>query len=103
MGELGAVRYDFVRQSDQDDRSIVVYNLFVLPTGETTTSMGDVRRASADYQVRSYGAAQIQVVLDGTVPVEHHEWILAEMREIASPVIDELRAGAFSLREGAER
>ncbi len=103
MGDLQAVRYEFVRRSEQGDRSIVVYNLFVLPTGELTDSMQEVRRASADYQIRSYGAAQVQVVFDGSEPDEDHAWILAEMRGIASPVIDLLRAGAAPLREGAER
>lgn len=103
MGDLDAVRYRFVRRSEQGDRSIVVYNLFVLPTGELTDSMKAVRQASADYQIRSYGAAQVQVVFDGAAAEDDHAWVLSEMRRIASPVIDLLRAGAAPLREGAER
>lgn len=103
IGELPAYRYEFVRRSETGDMGITVYNLFILPSGEATTDMREVRRASSDYEMRPYGAAQIQVVLDISVPREDHDWILAEMQRIAEPVVEVLLAGAAAIREGASR
>jgi hypothetical protein len=80
-----------------------VYNLFVLPSGEVTDSMEAVRHAGSDYMVRPYGAAQIQVVIDGTVAREHHQMVLDEMYEIARPVVTALLAGAGEHAKGASR
>lgn len=100
MGDLETIRYGFSRGVGDDQRRIVVYNLFLLPSGEATTSMKDVRRASSDYLVRPYGAAQVQVVLDGSVPADQHGWILEEMRKIAEPLLRPLIDGAPEHREG---
>lgn len=80
--------YGFTRVTGQDERAITVYSLFALPNGELTTSMRDVRKLSADYQYRKYGAAQLQVVIDGEVDIETHSWILNEMYQIAQPAVD---------------
>jgi hypothetical protein len=103
VGELSAARYDFVRRSERGELGISVYNLFILPSGETTTDMRVVRRASSDYETRPYGAAQIQVVLNQDVPESEHAWILDEMRRIADPVLEVLLAGTSAVREGGPR
>ena len=41
-----------------------VYNFFVLPGRGIVPDMDDVQRATADYRLRYFGAAQFQVVLD---------------------------------------
>lgn len=81
-------RYRFHRVAGQAERSIIVYSLFVLPTGDLTVSMTDVRRLSADYGYRRYGAAQIQVLLDAGVDEGDQAWILDQMYQIAKPAID---------------
>ncbi|MEM9372304.1 MAG: exosortase-associated EpsI family protein [Planctomycetota bacterium] len=101
IGDLPALRYEFIRRSERGELGITVYNLFILPSGEVTTSMRDVRRAGSDYEARPFGAAQIQIVLDKDVPAADHEWILSEMRRIADPVVEALMAGAPAVREGA--
>lgn len=100
FGGLGAAKYEFVRRAGVEDDGITVYNLFVLPTGEVTASMDDVRRASADYLMRPYGAAQIQVVIASRVPRAEHGWVLGQMHEIAKPVLDTLLMGAPAHRSG---
>lgn len=100
MGELQTVRYGFSRGAGEEQRRIVVFNIFLLPSGRATTSMTEVRRAGSDYLVRPYGAAQVQVVLDGGVPANEHAWILNEMRTIAEPLLRPLIDGAPKHREG---
>jgi Protein of unknown function (DUF3485) len=80
--------YGFHRLAGKVERDMTVYSFFALPTGELSTSMVDVRRLSADYQFRKYGAAQIQIVIDGGVSPEDHPWILEEMYKIAEPAIE---------------
>lgn len=100
FGDLDAVRYNFTRPAGNDEQQLTVFNLFILPTGRTTTSMDDVRDASSDYVVRPYGAAQIQVVLGEGVPESEQPWVLGQMRAIAEPVIQTLLSGAPELVEG---
>ncbi|MBL4591717.1 MAG: hypothetical protein JKY96_07125, partial [Phycisphaerales bacterium] len=51
-------------------------------------SMNRVREIGSDYQYLPYGAAQIQVVFDETVPTAEHQWVLEQMLEIARPTVD---------------
>ncbi len=103
FGELDAMRYEFVQTAGNKEAGITVYNLFILPSGAVTHSMDDVRRAGADYVVRPYGAAQLQVVINSGVAREHHAWILSEMSVMARPVVETLLEGADAHRKGDSR
>jgi hypothetical protein len=100
FGPLTTAKYEFVRSAGGAEGGITVYNFFVMPTGDVTVSMDDVRRASADYLMRPYGAAQIQVVINSSVPRSEHGWVLEQMHEIAAPVLETLLAGAPAHRTG---
>lgn len=84
-------RYAFHRVAGRVERDIFVYNIFALPTGELTVSMGDVRRLSADYEYRLLGAAQIQILIDGATSPDEHAWILDEMYAVVAPAIEAVR------------
>ena len=43
----------------------VVYNFFILPGRGICPDMTEVREASGDYQLKHYGATQVQVLFDG--------------------------------------
>lgn len=88
--ELAVYRYH--RVAGRNERDITVYNLFALPTGSTSTSMKDVYRISADYQYRYFGAAQIQIVIDGSVAQEEHAWILDEMYAVVDASVERVMA-----------
>lgn len=103
FGDLEMVRYEFHRSAGNQDRGITVYNLFVMPTGEVTTSMDRVRRASADYLMRPYGAAQVQIVIGDEVDPADHPWVLEQMHAIAEPVMDVLLTGAPAYASGGTR
>ncbi|HCT46454.1 MAG: hypothetical protein CMJ35_13890 [Phycisphaerae bacterium] len=81
-------RYPFHRVAGKNERDITVYNMFAMPTGSTTVSMTDVRRLSSDYEYRLYGSAQIQIVIDGDIDPDLHEWILRDMHAIVAPAIE---------------
>lgn len=96
-------RYRFHRVAGRAERDITVYSLFALPTGELTTSMVDVRKLGADYAYRRYGAAQLQIVIDGSMDPDMHDWILNEMYRIAQPAIRAVRDARPAAGEDAER
>ena len=50
--------------------------------------MSDVRRLSANYEYRKFGAAQLQILINGEVALEDHQWILEDMYDIARPVLE---------------
>lgn len=102
VGPLPAWRYEFSRVAGNRAAAMTVYNLFVMPTGEVTGSMDAVRKAGADYGLRPYGAAQLQVLIGEDADELMHQWILDEMFAIADPVISVLLAGAPAHRRGVE-
>lgn len=102
IGELAASRYEFSRVVGNRTAAMTVYNLFVMPTGEVTGSMDAVRKAGADYGLRPYGAAQLQILIGEDVDESMHQWVLDEMRAIAEPVLSVLLAGAPAHRRGVE-
>ena len=80
--------YVFTRDMGEMTHSITVYNLFALPTGETTVSMRVVRELGSDYVHRPYGAAQIQIVLGENVNPRDHQWVLDQSFALAKPTVD---------------
>lgn len=61
---LIAMRYHFVRQFFDQERTLVVYNFFAMPGEGFPSEMEAIRRAASDYTSRPYGAAQVQVALN---------------------------------------
>ncbi len=88
LGEQSLRVYGFERTAGKVEREIAIYSLFALPTGILTNSMRDVRELIANYEYRKYGAAQLQIMIQGGVAAEDHAWILEEMYEIARPAIE---------------
>lgn len=88
--------YRYHRVAGRNERDITVYNLFALPTGDTSVSMKDVYRISADYEFRYYGAAQIQIIIDGSVDPDEHGWILDEMYAVVEASVDRVREAKSS-------
>lgn len=88
VGGMQMQPYRFNRVMGDQTHTITVYNLFALPTGETTVSMDRVRSVGSDYPVRPYGAAQIQIVMDEHVSPEQHPWVIEELFAIARPTVE---------------
>lgn len=86
------VVYRYHRVAGKSERDISVYNMFALPSGDLSVDMQDVYRLSADYQYRYYGAAQVQIIIDGTVEPQEHGWILEEMYAIVEPSVRRVRS-----------
>ncbi|MEX2217582.1 MAG: exosortase-associated EpsI family protein [Phycisphaerales bacterium] len=90
--------YGFSRTEVNRFVQCVIYDVFVLPRAGLRTEMSDVVSASADYRVRPYGAAQVQVILDAGMPEEERREALRELLEPLAPVVE-----AMQLKDGGTK
>lgn len=85
--------YEFVRTEMSQPIVLVVYNLMILPNGALVGDMDEVRKAAADYLRQFFGAAQIQVVMDGSIPADERQEIFRELIGANMAVLQTLRSG----------
>ena len=95
---INTIRYEFRRESFDRVRRLVVYNFFAIPGQGLPTDMKSVRAAGEDYTARPFGAAQLQVVLDGQRPLEREKAIVAELLGPLDSVVDLLSNGNWRSR-----
>lgn len=84
--------YRFTRTELNAAIDWTIYDFFVLPSGRLVTSMDEIYAASSDYRARPYGAAQIQVIVDSSLPEAERRAILAEMLSPLDQVMKKLQA-----------
>ncbi len=87
---IPAVVYEYKRTEMGVARQSIVYNFFILPSG-FATDMAHVQSASGDRRSRPYGAAQVQVILDGGTPEFNQMQIVTELLEPLGPILDTLQ------------
>lgn len=76
---IPVVEYEFMRTADAP--RIVIYNWFILPGRGLRRDMPAVRRATGDFRTRAYGAAQVQVIVDASMPQARRHEVFAELVE----------------------
>lgn len=86
--ELPMKRYAFERRDSSHLEELVVYDVFLIPGRSSVTSMPEVYRVASNHLYRPYGAAQVQVVIDGGF-----------RRDQEATVVEALMAQARSLVE----
>lgn len=86
------MRYEFIRRQYEQERTLVVYNVFAVPGQGMPIDMETIRAAAADYAARPFGAAQVQVVMTrpGLPDDERRvvESVLAPMRSVLELLSD---------------
>ena len=78
--------------SAASDRARRILDFFVLHPVGPVREQRFVRRQAEDYQLRHYGAAQIQVIIDGPVHVADRERIFRDLLTPWLPVIEAIEA-----------
>ncbi len=92
IGETPVTAYSFSRTEFDRVVRIAIYGFFVVPGEGLVQDMDGVRRAASDYRRRQLGAAQVQVLVDATLPREERERIVGEILGAAAPSIEVLSA-----------
>ncbi len=79
--------YIFVRSNEGRLFRRCVYNFLIVPNRGIKRDMDAVQAAAADFRQRYFGAAQVQVIMDGDLPQADREAIFADLIQPIIPVI----------------
>ncbi|MEM1446754.1 MAG: exosortase-associated EpsI family protein [Planctomycetota bacterium] len=85
---IPGVEYTFDIETEDGPERLVVANFLIVPGVGLVPDMASVRDAGADPQRRSLGAAQVQVVTDGSFNRAERDAIFAELLEPHAPLIN---------------
>jgi hypothetical protein len=85
--------YNFSQETLRGTRAITVYNIMVLPDNKTARDMDGIKRIARTRQLRSFGAAEIQVLTDANMPDEDRANVINLLLAHYKPLIDEIRSG----------
>lgn len=91
-------RYEFSRLQYDQERSLVVYNVFAVPGQGMPIDMETIRAAAADYTARPFGAAQVQVVFGRSRPVEEERRLVESLLTPMRPVLELLSDPSWKKR-----
>ena len=91
--EIPLNEFHFVENANGRTNRWCVYNFLIVPQRGIKRDMADVRKAAADYRLRFFGAAQVQVLMDGDLPQTERESIFADLITPITPVIKAITSG----------
>jgi hypothetical protein len=95
---IPGTEYRFSFKRPTETRRVTVADFMVLPGGPILRDMKGVRRVADDYTQHFLGAAQIQLLMDATIPVEERDAIVCELVAGVRPAIDAIRADPMDAR-----
>jgi hypothetical protein len=72
---------------------MMVYDFMIMPNGRTCRDMGGIEALSGDPRSRQFGAAQMQILVDPSMPEERREEIFRTFVQAYRPTIDAILAG----------
>jgi hypothetical protein len=84
--------YEFSRVNFESATGIVTASTMILPDGRFKPDMRGVEEAAADVRRRAYGAAQIQVVVNGAMTAADRDRVIGEMYQLHKPLFDAIRS-----------
>lgn len=87
---LESTRYAFERAEFDRVSRITIFGFFIIPGVGIVQDMEGVREAASDYRLRRRGAAQVQVLVDASLPTLDQERIASEILGAIVPAIDGL-------------
>lgn len=80
--------YEFKQMSFDGDRHKRIFSFFVLPGASFVSDIPAVSAAAENYRLRPFGAAQVQVVFDASVPQEVSKVAAEEILGAVSPLFE---------------
>ena len=90
---ITGTQYEFARSTFDRSSSIVIYNFMVLPDGTVGRDMDSVNRSAQDYRRKFFGAAQVQVVFDSSMPRPERDRIMDELIRVHGGLLEMIRDG----------
>jgi hypothetical protein len=91
-GTIAGTNYEFSRSDFESGTGILAANTMILPDGQFKPDMRGVEEAAANVHRRGYGAAQIQVIVDGAMSEMDRARVIQAMLELHKPLFDAIRS-----------
>jgi hypothetical protein len=88
--EINGMEYQFQNRVVGESKRLTVSNFLILPNGRFTNEMRDVRDLAAHFPERYFGAAQMQLIVDSSLPAAEREKIVKSLLEIYVPLIQKI-------------
>jgi hypothetical protein len=85
--------YTFERKRQGLPARLVVYNFILLPDGRICRGMDEADEAAQDLRRKYFGAAQVQLVFDGSVPEDVRDEVLQMTVAANRDLFDTIRRG----------
>lgn len=92
--DAAGMTYQFARETGRRSTTLWVSNLMMVPSGEFSTTMAQIRRQAGTVRQRFFGAAQIQFVFEGRWSEEERQRAIAEVGPTFAPVLRIFLAGS---------
>ena len=90
---IHGMQYEFTTKRMNRSPRLMIQNFMILPNGTTDRDMDSVYRVARDRRTRFFGAAQVQLVGDATLPPEVRAEFLELIVQANRPLIDAIRHG----------
>jgi hypothetical protein len=90
---LNGTTYEFSSAKLAMKGAMKVFDLMILPNGQTAPDMNGVYSIARDRRQRHFGAAQIQILTDSAMSEEDRTKVIQTLLAVAQPVIEAIRAG----------
>lgn len=90
---LPSIMYQFNRDTLRGVAALQIANFMILPDGRIVRDMPAVREFAQDRFKRQYGAAQLQVVMNGDLRPEEASDLAERLIALHRPVIDAIQSG----------
>jgi hypothetical protein len=91
--DIQATVYTFSSTRPEELSSMVIYDFMILPDGRTCRDMAGVNAAAGDPRNRQLGAAQMQILMNPSLPEKERDAIFLALVEAHRPTIDAILAG----------
>jgi len=85
--------YKFTQDTLNGTKAIWVFNLMVLPDGQTSPNMAGVDGIARNRRLRYFGAAEIQVITDIGMPEAERTQVINMLLAGAGPLVETIRSG----------
>ena len=85
--------YKFTQDTLEGTRAMWVYNVMVLPNGQTSPNMGGVDGIARNRRMRCFGAAEIQVITNVGMSEADRSQVINMLLDGAKPLVDAIRSG----------
>jgi hypothetical protein len=72
---------------------MIIYDFMILPDGRTCRDMDGVNAIARDPHARQLGAAQLQILVDSTMPEDQRDAIFQTLVQAHMPTIHAILAG----------